>query len=92
MVVNYAGLIGEFFGGPGFKIPLGSRDRIISKLHDALDKVLADPTVLSGLGQAARARVLQDFTWTAKARQIARVYDWILQGKPEPAVLISLPA
>lgn len=73
MVVDYAGLIGEFFGGPGFKIPLGSRDRIISKLHDALDKVLADPTVLSGLGQAARARVLQDFTWTAKARQIARV-------------------
>lgn len=85
MVVDYAGLIGEFFGGPGFKIPLGSRDRIISRLRDALDKVLADPTVLSGLGQAARARALQDFYLDRQGPPDCSGYDWILAGKPEPA-------
>ena len=88
MVVDYAGPGELVTAETGFKIPLGPRDRIVAGLRDALDRVLADPTVLPGLARAARAKAMEDFTWPAKARQIARVYDWILAGKPEPAPVL----
>ena len=90
MVVDYAGPGELVTEATGFKIPLGPRDQIVSDLRAALEGVLADPSVLAPLARAARARVFQDFTWSAKARQIAKAYDWILQGKPGPApVLLS---
>jgi glycosyltransferase involved in cell wall biosynthesis len=88
MVVDYAGPGELVTEDTGFKIPLGPRDRIVAGLRDALDRVLADPKVLPGLARAARAKAMEDFTWPAKARQIARVYDWILAGKPEPAPVL----
>lgn len=81
MVVDYAGPCELVTEGTGFKIPIGPRARIVAGLRAALESVLADPSVLPGLAKEARDRVLRDFTWSAKARQIARVYDWILQGK-----------
>lgn len=85
MVVDYAGPGELVTEATGFKIPIGPRDGIVSGLRAALEGVLADPSVLPGLAQAARSRALRDFTWDAKARQIARVYAWILAGKPGAA-------
>ncbi|MDQ1902469.1 glycosyltransferase [Paracoccus sp. WLY502] len=89
VVVDYAGPGELVEDATGFKIPLGPRPHIVAELRKTLESVLADPSVLPPLGRAARARVLRDFTWDAKAGQIARVYDWILQGKPgtAPALL-----
>lgn len=85
MVVDYAGP-GELVNdATGFKIPIGPRPHIVAELRKALENVLANPSVLPPLGRAARDRVLRDFTWNAKARQIVRVYDWLLQGKPGTA-------
>ncbi|TBN38651.1 glycosyltransferase [Paracoccus subflavus] len=89
MVVDYAGP-GELVSAEtGFAIPIGPRDRIVAGFRAALEGVLADPSVLPGLAQAARDRVARDFTWDAKARQIAGVYDWVLSGKTGP--LPALP-
>lgn len=88
VVVDYAGPGELVTKDTGIKIPLGPRDQIVAGLRDALERVLADPSVLPVLARAARARALQDFTWDTKARQIARVYDWILQGQPEPAPVL----
>mgnify|MGYP002716805377 CR=1 FL=1 len=88
MVVDYAGPGELVTKDTGFKLPLGPRDEIIAELRKALEGVLADPSVLPAMGRAAQERVLRDFTWDAKARQIARVYDWILQGQPEPAPVL----
>lgn len=81
MVVDYAGPGELVTGDTGFRIPLGPRAAIVAGMRAALEGVLADPSVLPGLAQAARDRVLRDFTWDAKARQVARVYDWILGGR-----------
>lgn len=81
MVVDYAGP-GELVGaGTGFKIPLGPRDRIVEGFRQALDRVLTDPSGLPALSQAARDEVQRNYTWGAKARQIGRIYDWVLSGK-----------
>lgn len=85
MVVDYAGPGELVTEATGFKIPIGPRDGIVAGLRAALEGVLADPSVLPGLAQAARNRALRDFTWDSKARQIARVYAWILAGKPGAA-------
>ncbi len=88
MVVDYAGP-GELVSkATGFKIPIGPRDQIVASLQTALEEVVANPSVLPELAQAARARALRDFTWSAKARQIAQVYNWVLQEKPAPAPIL----
>lgn len=89
MVVDYAGPGELVTPGTGFKVPIGPRDAIVAGFRAALEGVLADPAALPGMARTARDRVARDFTWDAKARQIARVYDWVLDGKagPPPALL-----
>lgn len=90
MVVDYAGPGELVTENTGFKIPIGPRDRIIAGLQASLEGLLADPSPLPRIAQAARARIMDDFTWPAKARQIAQVYDWILDGKPGNAPTLLL--
>ena len=90
MVVDYAGPGELVTSNTGFKIPMGSRNQIVAGLRTALEKILADPSVLPDLSRAARARAIENFTWPMKARQIVRVYCWILDGKPgSPPTLLS---
>ena len=52
--------------------------------------ILANRSLLSPMGGAARAFVHAEFTWPQKARQIARVYDWVLGRKPKPEKLVRV--
>lgn len=88
MVVDYAGPGELVTKATGFKIALGPRARIVADLRAALEGIAADPSVLPGMGKTAQERVLSDFTWQAKARQIARVYDWILKGRQDAAPVL----
>ena len=88
VVVDYAGpgeLVSE---RTGYKLPVGSRAEIVAGLRDCLGRIAADPSPLPELGRAARAHVQAHFTWAAKARQVRRVYDAILAGKPLPRDLL----
>lgn len=86
VIVDYAGP-GELVGPEtGYKIPIGSRAEIIEALAAKLAEIVANPAEIETKSAAARARIEADFTWSAKARQIAQIYDWVCgQGdKPEP--------
>lgn len=86
IVVDYAGpgeLVSE---ATGIKLPLGPRAAIVKNLRVALKEAASDPLALSPLAEAARAHVRDHFTWDRKARQVARVYDWVLQGGPKPSL------
>ncbi|HHB81036.1 MAG TPA: glycosyltransferase, partial [Aliiroseovarius sp.] len=91
LVVDYAGP-GELVGdGLGFKIPLDDRAGIIRALRGELRRLAQAPDLLAETGARARAHVEAHFTWAAKARQIARVYDWVTQGGPRPTLLHAQP-
>lgn len=83
------------YGGPGelvddrtgLKVPIGRRADIVRDLRAILMRVADDPAGLCPLAQAARARVEADFTWAAKARQIARVWQAVRAGEPLPQPL-----
>lgn len=86
VIVDYAGP-GELVNDRvGYKIPIGPRAGIVGDLRATLEQILDDPSALAAKSQAARDWVARTFTWSAKARQVREVYDWVLgQGeKPEP--------
>ncbi|MHA6326937.1 glycosyltransferase family 4 protein [Roseivivax sp. CAU 1753] len=85
LVVDYAGPGELVDDATGFRVPCLPPDALIAALRAELQRIVAAPEQLAAKGQAAAARVARDFTWAAKARQVARVYDWVLSGAHPPA-------
>lgn len=84
VVADYAGpgeLVDET---TGFRIPMASRDGIVAGLRQQLQAIAADPAVLPAMAAAAQARVMRDFTWTAKAAQVARIWQAVVAGEHPP--------
>jgi glycosyltransferase involved in cell wall biosynthesis len=79
LVVDYGGpgeLVSE---DVGFKVPIGSREEIISRVRERLQGIVSDPSPLSAMSIRGRALIAADFTWVAKAEQIAEVYKKVLR-------------
>ncbi|HSE84250.1 MAG TPA: glycosyltransferase family 4 protein [Thermodesulfobacteriota bacterium] len=51
-------------------------------IREALIKLINDPTLRNGLGQAARMRLESNFSWTAVASQYADVYKTCTSARP----------
>lgn len=89
LVVDYAGPGELVTRETGIKVPIGPRAAIIKGVRKALKDVVADPGQLAPMSEAARARVLAHFTWSAKARQVAQVYDWVRDPSRVPPDLLA---
>lgn len=86
LVVDYAGpgeLIDEEVG---FKVPLGTRQDIVSGFRDKVASIAASPDQLPKLMANARDRILKCFTWDAKAEQLVRLYSDVLTGGNDRAL------
>ena len=82
MIVDYAGP-GELVDATtGIKVPLGPREEIVSAFRDRLGALCSDRRVLPTMAARGRAAVEESFTWSAKARQVAAIYERILKGEP----------
>lgn len=83
VVVDYAGP-GELVDDTvGYKVPIGSRAGIISGFTDVLTRLSRDRSELPGKSATARDRVSRHFTWSAKARQVSLIYDWLMDPSLE---------
>jgi glycosyltransferase involved in cell wall biosynthesis len=83
MVVDYAGPGEIVHPEIGLTVPIGSREEIVAALRDRLSALAANPSGLPAMGMRARAEARARFTWEAKARQVAQVYDWVLGRRTE---------
>jgi glycosyltransferase involved in cell wall biosynthesis len=86
VVVDYGGPAELVTSKTGYKLPMQQREKIVSSLGDKLKMLADDRQALVPMMIAARERVHSLYTWSAKARQIREVYDWVLgvrPGKPE---------
>lgn len=87
------------YGGPGeivspatgFKVPMGTRARIVEGVRGVLERLVEDPSVIRPMGERARERILKHFTWEAKARQVLEVYRWALGERGRPDWGMPLP-
>jgi glycosyltransferase involved in cell wall biosynthesis len=86
MVVDYGGPGELVTRNTGFAVPLGDRGSIVLALRRALMQLVDQPWLIDQRSEAARRRVLSQFTWDAKARQVIEVYEWVLgrrSAKPD---------
>jgi len=73
-VVADIGGLGEVVGsGAGLKFPAGD----VGKLTERLRQVLDDPSLVTRLGRAARARALQMFTQEQMVEAYRRIYEQV---------------
>jgi glycosyltransferase involved in cell wall biosynthesis len=83
LIVDYAGPAELVAPDTAVTVPLADRDAIVAGFRAALARMAADPEGVARMGQTAQARVMERFTWAAKAGQVAQVYDWVLGRRPE---------
>ena len=84
LIVDYAGPGELVTGGLGYKIPVGSRADIITNLRAELTRLTSDRSDIAATAKRAQSRVQSHFLWSAKARQIARVYAWCADPSVAP--------
>ena len=85
VVADYAGPAELVSDDTGFRIPLAPRDELIARFRERFEDLVGHPEGLRAMGERGRARVLELFTWDAKARQMLEVYRWVMgaRGKPD---------
>ncbi len=91
VVVGYAGPNELVTDATGVRIPLGSREEIIANLRAAFERLLSSPELVADLATRGRKRVLEHFTWEAKAKQVLEVYRWVLGERERPDFGMPLP-
>ncbi|MGB7161388.1 MAG: glycosyltransferase family 4 protein [Tepidisphaeraceae bacterium] len=92
VVTDYGGLGELVTDRTGFLIPIGTRDQIISRLRQILTELAANPAAIDAKSEPAWRRAHEQFTWDAKAAQVLRIYDWIMnKDSPKPAFPMPTP-
>lgn len=84
IVVDYGGpgeLVDE---STGYRVPLGSRVEVIAGFRRVLSDCVARPQQIDLIGDRARKRAFEKFTWDAKAKRTLSVYAWALSKAPKP--------
>lgn len=74
VVVDYGGPGELVTDRTGYRVAIGPRESIVRDFRAAIQKIVDAPDALEPMSRAARHRVEQNFTWAAKARQVAEVY------------------
>jgi glycosyltransferase involved in cell wall biosynthesis len=88
LVVDYGGPADLVTPEVGIKVPLTTREATTLALRQALETLAADPAQTARMGQAAKQRVEDYFTWPRRAEQIAEIYHWVLGERETPPVPI----
>lgn len=86
LIVDYAGPGELVTPGTGYKVALGDRDAIVARFRAELTRLADDSRGVAETGARASDLVRRNFTWSAKARQVAGIYDWVTgrrDGRPD---------
>ncbi len=74
-------------GKTGYVVPPGD----IEELAKAIQKLIGNPRLRDGMGEAGRSRVEQDFTSTKMAEAMLLVYEEMLNQPHRATVAATLP-
>jgi glycosyltransferase involved in cell wall biosynthesis len=81
LVSTDGGALPEVVGDAGRIVPAKDPDA----LARAIAELLTDPTARSVLGQRGRERILEQFSWSRAARQLAELYREVILARQAPA-------
>lgn len=83
IVADYAGPRELVTDSTGYRIPMGPRELLVRRFREVLGRLAENPDGLRAMGERARRRVFEKFTWEAKARQVLEVYRWVTGDRPD---------
>jgi glycosyltransferase involved in cell wall biosynthesis len=63
---------------------MGDRDTLVARFRERLEALASDPSGIREMGQRARTRAFELFSWDAKAEQSHRIYEWVLGRADKP--------
>jgi glycosyltransferase involved in cell wall biosynthesis len=89
VVVNYGGPAELVSPQTAFALEIGDRQHIVDQLRSRLDALCVDRSCLTAMAQAGMERARTEFTWEAKARQIAAIYEWALGRGEKPSCAVG---
>ena len=92
VVANYGGPADLIDDCVGLRVPFTDKASLIEGFTRALADCLDAPGRLDAMGAAGRAKVLSDFTWDAKAKQILEVYEASLANAPLSSLGLPRPS
>jgi len=78
VVLDYAGPAELVTKHTGCLIELTTRREIVARLREALSQLAANPDEIDRKGLAAMHRARGLFTWEVKAKQVLKIYRWVL--------------
>ena len=87
VIVDYGGPGDNIPADLGFKLPLTTRDQLVTDLRTTLTEIADNPTQLLALREKGQRWIHQTFTWPRRAEQISDIYQWVLgtrDKKPAP--------
>lgn len=84
LVPDYGGLGELVTDASGWKLPMGDRATLVTRLRDQLTALCDDPARIDQKGDAAYERAHSRFTWDVKARQTLSIYRWMLGRVEKP--------
>ena len=84
VVVGYGGPAELVDDASGFRVPIGDRASIVTGVRETLARLVEQPAMLGPMGEAARRRVAERFTWEAKAADVESVYRFAAGVGPRP--------
>ncbi len=102
MVANYAGPAELVDDETGVRVSFSDKATLVAGFKKAIGEMLRSPERLKAIGMAARRKVRENLTWDAKADQIVKVYEAVLEGRtdlsglhvfgqPRPYSLVKYP-
>ncbi|MEM9757262.1 MAG: glycosyltransferase family 4 protein [Pseudomonadota bacterium] len=72
--------------GRGLRVNLQPMEGLVAAYRAAMERAVAEPDAMQTLAEAGRAWAETHFTWAAKARNTAHVYDALLEGRDLGAI------
>lgn len=80
VVADYAGPSELVDDDTGIRVPFSDKASLVSGFRESIAGLIQAPERLDTYGAAARRKVLESFTWEAKAKKIVALYDTIVAG------------
>lgn len=91
VVVGYGGPAEFVNAKTGLVVALQGRDGLVRGFTDAFERLERDRRAVRCLGRAARQRILLNYTWHDKAKQVLHVYKWVLGRGAKPSFGMPFP-
>ncbi len=83
LVVNYGGPADLVTDATGIRIPIGSKQELVTHYIRKLEHLVEDREQISRMSRAAYERAVRYYSWDAKAKKTLEIYEWATGRRSE---------